>query len=54
VNVIVRLQNAHFDGGVNLVDKIFFCFNGKIARIKIDATKAITPPSLLGMDRKIA
>lgn len=28
--------------------------NGKINRIAIEATKAITPPSLFGIDRKIA
>jgi hypothetical protein len=27
---------------------------GKIAKIAIDSTKAITPPNLLGIDRKIA
>jgi hypothetical protein len=28
--------------------------NGRINKIAIDITKAITPPSLLGIDRKIA
>ena len=27
---------------------------GKIIKIKIDITKAITPPNLLGIERKIA
>lgn len=28
--------------------------NGQTIRIRIDATRAITPPNLFGMDRKIA
>jgi hypothetical protein len=28
--------------------------NGKINKIAIDITNAITPPNLLGIDRKIA
>jgi len=28
--------------------------NGRIKRIAIDITSAITPPSLLGIDRRIA
>jgi len=35
--------------------KIFFLLEkGKIKRIAIDITNAITPPNLLGIDRKIA
>lgn len=30
------------------------CRNGRKARIRIDRTKATTPPSLLGMERRIA
>lgn len=30
------------------------CRNGRRARIRIDRTKATTPPSLLGMERRIA
>jgi hypothetical protein len=30
------------------------CENGRINKIAIDNTKAITPPNLLGIDRKIA
>jgi len=33
---------------------MLFFFIGIIAMIKIDAANAITPPSLFGMDRKIA
>lgn len=31
-----------------------FCEKGKISKIAIDKTRATTPPSLLGIDRKIA
>jgi hypothetical protein len=35
--------------------QIFFLFEkGRINKIAIDITRAITPPSLLGIDRKIA
>lgn len=30
------------------------CRNGRRAKIKIDRTKATTPPSLLGIERRIA
>lgn len=30
------------------------CKNGRKAKIRIDRTKATTPPSLLGMERRIA
>ena len=30
------------------------CNSGMIARIRMDRTRANTPPSLLGMDRRIA
>jgi hypothetical protein len=54
VNIIVKFQNAHLDEGVNLVERMFFCFKGRMIRMRIDATKAITPPNLLGIDRRIA
>lgn len=31
-----------------------FCVNGKINKIAIDIINEITPPNLLGIDRKIA
>ena len=40
--------------GENFVDKIFEDLSGRMNRIAIDNTRAITPPSLLGMDRRIA
>jgi hypothetical protein len=30
------------------------CQKGKIAKIRIDKSKAITPPNLFGIERKIA
>lgn len=34
---------------------INFCFlNDKIIKIKMEATKAMTPPNLLGIERKMA
>lgn len=30
------------------------CRNGRRAKIKIDRTRATTPPSLLGIERKMA
>lgn len=34
--------------------KFLFCVKGRMAMIATDRTKAITPPNLLGMDRRIA
>lgn len=33
---------------------MLLCVKGKIIKIAIERTKAITPPNLLGIDRKIA
>jgi hypothetical protein len=30
------------------------CVNGRISKIAIEATRAMAPPNLLGIDRKIA
>lgn len=43
-----------FFEGENLDLKVNFPLKGKIAIIKIERTKATTPPSLLGIERKIA
>jgi len=42
-------QNLSFFDGENLVDLFFFSEN--IIRIKMEATRATTPPSFEGMDR---
>jgi hypothetical protein len=34
--------------------KLFFWVKGRINKIAIEATKAIAPPNLLGMERRIA
>lgn len=49
----VSQKNNFFLGeNFELVFNVFF--NGKIKRITILATRAITPPNLLGIERKIA
>jgi len=40
--------------GLNLEDRMDFFFNGRMEMIKMAAINPITPPSLFGMDRKIA
>jgi len=52
--VATNNQNKICLNKLNCVDfnTIFMC--GKMSKIKIDITKAITPPSLLGIDRRIA
>lgn len=53
--VIVKFQNINFIIGQNWFLKMFLLFViGKINKIIIDKIKAITPPNLLGIDRKIA
>jgi len=47
-------QNFVFLFGLNLEDLMFFVFMGKVKIIKIANTSAITPPSLLGIERRIA
>jgi len=47
-------QNVVFFFRLNFIE-INFCFlKDRINKIKIDATKAITPPNLLGIERKMA
>jgi len=41
--------------GRNIIPRCFDVWSrGTIARIRMESTRASTPPSLLGMDRKIA
>lgn len=48
-------QNKHWLSGRNIMLRCFeVCSRGMIARTRIEKTKASTPPSLLGMDRRIA
>jgi hypothetical protein len=51
----VSAQNRHWLIGRNIRLRCFVVWrSGKAARIRIDSTWATTPPSLLGMDRRIA
>jgi len=54
MKVMVRLQKVIFLIGLNLEERDILFLNGRIAIIKIARTKAITPPNLLGIDRRIA
>lgn len=50
-----RIQYRVWVIGRNIRLRCFeVCRNGRKARIRIDRTKATTPPSLLGMERRIA
>jgi len=47
-------QNFAFLFGLNLDDLIFLVFIGKVKIIKMAISKANTPPSLLGIERRMA
>jgi len=47
-------QNFALLFGLNLEDLMFFVFIGKVKIIRIAITRANTPPSLLGIERRIA
>lgn len=48
-------QNKHWLSGRNIILRCFdVCNNGMRAKIRIDRTRASTPPSLFGIDRRIA
>lgn len=50
-----RIQNIHWLIGRNIMCRcLAVCRSGITARIKIDRMMARTPPSLLGIDGKIA
>lgn len=50
-----RIQNRHWLRGRKIILRCLdMCNIGMMARIRIDNTRAKTPPSLLGIDRKIA
>lgn len=53
-NKIANDQKEIFLVGENLDLSVYLFLNGKIEIIRIERTKAITPPSLLGIDRRIA
>jgi len=47
-------QNKALLIGLNLEDNFIFFLNGRVKIMRIAKSIAITPPSLLGIDRKIA
>lgn len=48
-------QNRHWLMGRNIIPRCFDVWSrGVMARIRIESTRASTPPSLLGIDRRIA
>lgn len=50
-----RVQNRNWDAGRNVrVRCLEVCRNGTTMRTRIDAKRARTPPSLFGIDRRIA
>lgn len=52
---IVSDQNVICAKGRNMLLRCFALWTiGKISRMAIDIIRAITPPSLFGMDRRIA
>lgn len=53
-NVPPILHRVIFFSIENLLDRILLDDKGRTNRIAIDSTRAITPPSLLGIDRRMA
>lgn len=50
-----RIQNRHWLSGRNVMLRCFaVCKSGNIARIRMEATRASTPPNLFGIDRRMA
>jgi hypothetical protein len=54
MKVIIIYQVKIFWVGLNLEDRMNFFLRGRIEMIKMAAISPITPPNLLGMERKIA
>jgi hypothetical protein len=54
IKFIDNIQNKVLLMGLNFLDRRCFLNMGIIPRIKIAAISAITPPNLLGIERKIA
>jgi len=54
MNVILINQKVIFFIMSNFIEISFWFLKDKITKIRIEATKAMTPPSLLGIDRKMA
>jgi len=54
INEIVNIQNINLDKGLNLFDKMKLDLKGRILMIRMEVINAMTPPNLLGIDRRIA
>lgn len=51
----MRVQNKNWETGRNVSVRCFeVCRNGTTIRTRMDARRARTPPSLFGMERRIA
>jgi len=53
-NNVEYIQKKFFSEGLNFFDATIFFFALKIVIIRMERIRAVTPPNLLGMDRKIA
>lgn len=53
-NRMANIQKEVFLVGENFELSEYLFLNGKIEIIRIEKTNAITPPNLLGIDRRIA
>lgn len=54
-SVAISSQNRHWLRGRNAILRCLEVWRkGRMARIRMDMTSARTPPSLLGIDRRIA
>jgi hypothetical protein len=51
ITVVENIQNVAFFKGLNFV--LVFFFITRIFKIRIEAARAMTPPSFDGMERKI-
>lgn len=51
---MANIQKELFLVGENLELSEYLFLNGKIEIIRIERTRAITPPSLFGIERRIA
>jgi len=55
ITVATRAQNRNWEAGRNVSARCLeVCKNGTTIRTKMEAKSASTPPSLFGMDRRIA
>ena len=53
IKLLENIQNNNWLKGLNVIGYRFF-ITGRVYKIIIDIKRAITPPNLFGIDRKIA